>query len=188
MPSISNRRVFGIALAVGVSLVLASAAHARWQRPAPVKANQLTEQIAISEQVQPDQVAELRARGYTAIIALRPDGEAPDQPSAAQVGAAARSSGMAFSYVPVTPGGISDSAVDALQKALAAQPGPVLLYCRSGKRAARTWGLAEASRSGGADVEAILAAVKASGQSADDLREQLAERVGLRQIAPKAAL
>ena len=183
MTSMSNRRIFGISLLAGIVLVLAAVGYDRWQHPIPAKINRLTGQVAISEQLKPEQVAGLRARGYATVIDLRPDGEAPDQPSAAQMGAAARDSQMAFAYVPVPHGAIPDSAVAALHKALAEHPGPVLLYCRSGKRAARTWGLVEASRSGGASVEDILAAVKASGQSADDLRAQIAARVAARQAA-----
>ena len=87
---------------------------------------------------------------------------------------------MALALVPVAPGAIPNSAVSALTEALAAEPGKVMLYCRSGSRAARTWSLFEASHSGGADAEAILAAVKASGQSADDLRTAIAGRVSAR--------
>jgi uncharacterized protein (TIGR01244 family) len=181
MTKISNLRVSMYALLTGMALVLGVAGYDRWQRPEPAKIKQLTERIGISEQLKLAHVARVGKQGYATIIDLRPDGEAPDQPSAAQMGQEAHASGLGFAYVPVPHGAIPDSAVAALRSALADHPGPVLLYCRSGKRAARTWGLVEASRSGGADVEAILAAVKASGQSADDLRAQLAERVAARQ-------
>lgn len=162
-------------------MALSAAAHAGGQAPLPAKISQLTERFAVAGQVTPEQLAELKARGYTTIIALRPDGEGPGQPSAAQVQAAAQSNGMAFAYVPVTAGAaIPESAVAALGQAIGDNPGKVLLYCRSGSRAARTWGLVEASRHGGADADAILAAVKGSGQSADDLREAIARRVALR--------
>lgn len=187
MTTLSTRRVSVFALLTGITLVLATAGYARWQRPVPAQTHALTHLISVSGQLQPDQVPALREAGYSAIIDLRPDGEAPDQPSAARMGEAARASRMAFVYVPVAQGAIPDSAVASLHKALAEHPGPVLLYCRSGKRAARTWGLVEASRSGGSDVDAILAAVKASGQSADDLRAQIAERVKARQLEPKDA-
>ena len=164
----------------GIALVLATAAHAGVQASLPVKVSTLTERFAVSGQVTPDQVADLKARGYTTIIALRPDAEGPDQPSAAHMDTVARSHGMVFAYVPVAPGPIPDSAVAALGNALDDNPGKVLLYCRSGSRAARTWSLVEASRRGGADTNAILAAVKASGQSADDLRDAIARRVSLR--------
>jgi uncharacterized protein (TIGR01244 family) len=187
MISLSNGRIFCLAVAAGLTLVLANAGYARWQRPAAATVHPLTEAISISEQLIPGQLAELRERGFATIIDLRPDGEAAGQPDAAHMHEAARSNRMAFAYVPVPHGEIPASAVAALGKALAESPQPVLLYCRSGKRAARTWGLAEAARAGGADAEAILAAVKASGQSADDLRPLIDARVAQRQPAPKDA-
>ena len=164
------------AFVAAFSLALAITAHA-----APAKVSQLTERFAVAGQITPDQVADLKSHGYTTLIALRPDGEGPDQPSAAQMEAAARSNGMAFAYVPVKAGAPSpDSAVTSLSKAIADKPGKVLLYCRSGSRAARTWGLVEASRPGGADANTIIDAVKASGQSAEDLRDAITKRVSLR--------
>jgi uncharacterized protein (TIGR01244 family) len=180
-PSIS-RITINRAMVAGVALVLAASAFAGSVVPVPAKISPLSERFAISGQVTPDQLADLKARGYDTIISLRPDGESPDQPSAAQMNDAARSNGVAFAYVPVASAAVSDAAVAALSQALAVTSGKgrVLLYCRSGSRAARTWSLLEASRSGGADANAILAAVKASGQSADDLRAAIADRVSAR--------
>lgn len=176
-PSI-YRRTINRAIIASVGLALAAGACAGVLMPATI--TPLTERFSVSGQVSPDQLADLKARGYTAIIALRPDGEAPGQPSAAQVSEAARGNGMTFAFVPVAPGPIPDAAVAALSQAIAENPGKVLLYCRSGSRAARTWSLFEASRAGGADADAIVAAVKASGQSADDLRGAIDERVAAR--------
>lgn len=125
----------------------------------------------------------LAANRYVTIVDLRPDGEGAGQPPSAQVGAAAQALKMDFRYVPVAPGEIPQAAVDRVRETLAQANGPVLLYCRSGSRAARTWALAEASRPGGAGVEQILAAVKAAGQDASDLRGRLELAVAAR--APK---
>lgn len=178
-PSI-YRRTINCAIIASVGLALAAGAYAGTDVAVHAKITPLTERFSVSGQVGPGQLADLKARGYTTIISLRPDGEGPDQPSAAQMSDAARSNGMGFAYVPVAPGAIADSAVVALRQALAANSGKVLLYCRSGSRAARTWSLFEASRPGGADADAILAMVKASGQSADDLRAAIADRVSAR--------
>ena len=166
----------------GVALALATSVQAGVSAPSPARVSQLTERFSVAGQITPDQMADLKARGFTTIVALRPDAEGPGQPSAAQVEAAARSNGMAFAYVPVTAGTpIPDSAVTALGEVIANdKSGKVLLYCRSGSRAARTWGLVEASRPGGADANAIIDTVKASGQSAEDLRDAITKRVSLR--------
>lgn len=174
------RRTINCAIVASVGLAFAAGAYAATGVPVHAKITPLTERFSVAGQISPEQLADLKARGYTTIISLRPDGEGPDQPSAAQMNDAARSNGMAFAYVPVAPGAIPDTAVAALSQALAVNSGKVLLYCRSGSRAARTWGLVEASRPGGADADAIIATVKASGQSADDLRAAIANRVSAR--------
>ena len=176
------RRTFGRLVVAGAALVFSTGSLAGVQPSPAAKVSQLTERFAVAGQITPDQLADLKARGYTTIISLRPDGEGADQPSSEQMQAAARSNSMSFAYVPVTPGAIPDSAVDALNKATADTSGKVLMYCRSGSRAARTWGLVEASRPDGADAQAIMAAVKASGQSADDLREAISQRVSARSV------
>ena len=140
--------------------------------------------IAVAGQLREADLSSLKAQGYTTIVALRPDGEGPDQAPSAAIAAAARAQGLRFSYIPVRPGSIPDEAVDKLGAELqAAAPAPqqrVLIYCRSGSRAARTWGLAEAARPGGGDAAAILAAIQAAGQSGGDLEEALRQRVARR--------
>ena len=59
--------------------------------------------------------------------------------------------------------------------------GPVLIYCRSGKRAARTWALVEAQRVNGMSTDEIIRAVRAAGQEANDLRDRLDAGVGRRE-------
>lgn len=145
-----------------------------------VRSAEIAPGIAVAGQLREADLAGLKAQGYTAIIALRPDGEGPDQPSSGTMAAAAAAQGLGFTYIPVRPGAISDEAVERLGAALAASPGKLMIYCRSGSRAARTWGLAEASRPGGRDASAILAAIRAAGQSGEDLQDALAQRIASR--------
>jgi uncharacterized protein (TIGR01244 family) len=93
---------------------------------------------------------------------------------------AAGSAGLAFSFVPVRHGAIPADAVDHLAQVRTTSDKPVLLYCGSGRRAARTWALAEASRPGGLGEGAILKAVRAAGQDAGDLQADIARRIALR--------
>jgi uncharacterized protein (TIGR01244 family) len=127
-----------------------------------------------------DQIPQLKKQGFATIIAVRPDGEVNGQPTAQEIGSATKENYMHFAYVPVAHGEIPHAAVEALNKAIAGSPSPILLYCFRGRRAARTWALAEASRFGGRDANAIMAAVKWSGMSADDLRTDITERIALR--------
>ena len=173
----AKRKVFGAALAIGAATVAGAFG---WQHHRQVPTRLLNDGILVSEQLRPAQMSELARLGYAKVIDLRPDGEAGDEPSSRVMGEAARRSALRFAYVPVPHGDIPESAVEARGKELRGNPGPVLLYCRSGRRAARTWSLVEASRPGGLETAAILASVRDAGQSADDLRGELERRVRLR--------
>lgn len=136
--------------------------------------------IWISGQVGIADVDDVGARGFRAVVAMRPDGEQPGQPEADAIGQALERLHVGFARVPVPAAGPADAEVDALSAALAGLPRPVLLYCRSGRRAAVTWALAEASRPAGLDAKAIAAALEAAGQSGSDLQSRLAVRVAAR--------
>ena len=146
--------------------------------PPPIR--HLDERFAISAQIRPEQLAELKARGYTTVVAVRPDGEAGDQPSATVIEEAAKVSGVRFVYIPVPSAGISESQIGTLSTAITSDTGKVLAYCRSGNRAARLWSLAEASRSNGRSKDEILQAVKAAGQAGENLENEVANRIALR--------
>lgn len=179
---LSPLKAFGLSLLIGTAGVLAVAG---WQQKvqaqalARVASRPLAAGIDVTTQLKRDDVGAL-GRRYRTVIDLRPDGEAPDQPPSGEMAAEAHRHGIAFSYVPVPHGDIPDAAVAKLRTALDEAPGEVLLYCRSGKRAARTWALAEASRPKGLSADAILAAVKGAGQDADDLRGRIQQAVEAR--------
>ena len=178
--------VFLIAVAVGTVGVAGAFGASRWHEHHELPAHPLAPGIAISEQLQPGAMSTAREH-FATVIDMRPDGEAADQPSSGQMASAAGAQQLQFAYVPVPHGDIPDAVVDRLSEAMASRPGPVLLYCRSGRRAARSWSLVEASRAGGLGVDEILAAVKASGQDASDLRARIAQRVKARRPAPGSA-
>lgn len=182
MPGVG--KAFALAVLVGAVAVLAVAF---MNRPGPgstdnVKA--LPGGIWVTGQVDPHQLRTLKRNGFKGIVDLRPDGEAVGQPSSAEMAEQARRLGMAFTYVPVSHGDIPAAAVERLGQALAQADTPVLLYCASGRRASRTWALAEASRAEGMDAAAIAAAVKSVGQPVDDLDAQIAARVAARPQHP----
>ncbi|WP_201314865.1 sulfur transferase domain-containing protein [Dyella sp. EPa41] len=174
---------FFIAVLAGATAVMGWAAYQRFAHPplpraVPMKL--LADGVWVSEQIGPAQLPLLQQDRFAAVVDLRPDGEVAGQPSSSDMADAAARAGLAFSYAPVPHGVIPDQAVSALQKALASQPRPLLLYCRSGRRAARTWALAEASRAGGLDAEAIKRAVLAAGQPVDDLGPDIHARIAAR--------
>lgn len=183
MKPIRRLPVFLSSVVAGAALVTGAFAWSHWQGERALPDHPLAPGIAISQQLQPKTMRVVADRDYRTVIDMRPDGEAPDEPGSALMAAAAKAERLQFAYVPVPHGDIPDTVVDSLSNALVSRPGPVLLYCRSGRRAARSWSLVEASRLGGMGVDEIIAAVKASGQDASDLRARLEQRVHARRSA-----
>lgn len=91
-------------------------------------------QIAIED------LAEAAALGVRRIVNNRPDGEDPDQPSSAEMEAAARAAGLEYVHAPVA-GMPGSDAVQAVAAVLETDE-PVLMYCRSGTRSTVAWALA----------------------------------------------
>ncbi|TNH37831.1 bifunctional protein tyrosine phosphatase family protein/NAD(P)/FAD-dependent oxidoreductase [Paracoccus haeundaensis] len=120
----------------------------------------LSPQFAVSPQITPQDIPALKAQGYRAIIANRPDGEGADQPTFAEIEAAAHAAGMQARYIPISGGMVGDDDVEAFRSALRAVPGPVLAYCRSGTRSATLWSLAQADDM---PLPQILAATSTAG-------------------------
>jgi uncharacterized protein (TIGR01244 family) len=181
----SLKSSFFLAMAVGVAAVILWNVVDRVSAPSEVVPRQLADGIWVSEQVTPEQLPAFKARDIKAVIDLRPDGEVPDQPSSNVMADAAAKAGLQFAYIPVAHSDAPPAAaVDALVQSLAKLDKPVLLYCRSGRRAVRTWALAEASRAGGLDTAAIEEAAKAAGQTTDGLHDMITARVAARAKAP----
>lgn len=120
----------------------------------------LSPQFAVSPQITPQDIPALKAQGYRAIIANRPDGEGADQPTFAEIEAAAHAAGMQARYIPISGGMVGDDDVEAFRSALRGMPGPVLAYCRSGTRSATLWSLAQADDM---PLPQILAATSTAG-------------------------
>jgi len=120
----------------------------------------VTDTFAVSPQISVADVAAAAAQGFTLIINNRPDGEAPGQPTAGEIGAAARAAGLAFVSVPVT-GRASADQVATVRDAVSRASGKVLAYCRSGTRSINTW--AEGEASAGAPVADLVRRGAAAG-------------------------
>lgn len=175
-----SRAFFGALLATAVAFVVFAGVRKLNTPVAESIGQRLLGNVFVSDQVSLAEVERVAHFGYKTLIDLRPDGEAAEQPSSAEIGAAAAAKGLKFAYVPTPHGDIPDQVVADLQRALDSADRPVILYCRSGKRASRAWALAEASRNGGASAAEIAAAVTAAGQSVDDLKDRIAARIAAR--------
>ena len=88
----------------------------------------INESVAVAPQIRPEDVAAIKAAGYAAIVNNRPDGEEPGQPTGDSIRAAAEDQGLAYTAIPVTPGGFSHEMVDQMTQALVEAKGPVLAY------------------------------------------------------------
>lgn len=119
----------------------------------------VTPLFAVSPQIRLEDLPEIAQQGFKVLICNRPDGESPDQPTTAQVQAAAGSAGLEFHAIPIR-GVASLEQVSEMQSVIANAKGPVLAYCRSGTRSITAWALGVAPTMGG---EAVVEAAAAAG-------------------------
>ena len=121
---------------------------------------QLGDQVMVSGQVAPHEVAGLAEQGVTVLVNNRPDGEEPGQPFASEIEDAA-AAGIAYHFVPIIRG-IGPADVECMQQAMRqAQGGKLLAFCRSGTRSALA--LALARREEGASAEEVQQSLLGAG-------------------------
>ena len=105
---------------------------------------ELDDRVSVSGQIGPEDVAEIKAAGFKAIICNRPDAEhGPDQPSFAEVKAAAEAAGLKAFHIPFSGAtGPLPGQAEEVAAVLAETDGPVFMYCRSGARSTGIYGQA----------------------------------------------
>ena len=130
----------------------------------------LTPTYAVSPQIEPADLAAIKAAGFTTIIDNRPDGEIPPHLHAAQMQTAATALGLTFVINPVIGGALTAQNVTAQAAAVAAATGPVLAYCASGNRSSVVWALLNAGTRPTNDLISIPARF---GYNLEHLRGQL---------------
>ncbi len=119
----------------------------------------LSESVWTSPQLAPETLILLAEAGVGRIVNNRPDGEEPDQPSAAEMQAAATAAGLDYRWIPIS-GMPSPAQAAAVAEAL--EDGtPTVLFCRSGMRSSAAWAMAACAA--GADPETVRAAAAAAG-------------------------
>jgi sulfide:quinone oxidoreductase len=112
----------------------------------PITLRPIAEDIYVAPQLGPEHLAEVAKAGFRSVINNRPDYEAgPDQPTDAQMAAAAAAAGLEYGYLPVDSAASTPGAPARLTLMLAELPRPLLMYCRSGNRSARLYQLAQQS-------------------------------------------
>jgi uncharacterized protein (TIGR01244 family) len=99
----------------------------------------LTDTVAASPQIQPQDMASVAAAGFAVVINNRPDGEALEQPSSEELAAAAKAAGLEYHYCPVNAFNYPGDRLEEMAAAFADESRPVFAFCRSGTRSANLW-------------------------------------------------
>lgn len=101
--------------------------------------------VCVAPQLTPAAMAEAARAGFRSVVNNRPDHEfEPDQPTSAEIEAAALAAGLVYRHLPVDGGYQSPEEIAAFARMLAELPRPLLAFCRSGARSARLFDAARA--------------------------------------------
>lgn len=130
----------------------------------------INDHISVSGQIHPEDMAALKAAGFVAIVNNRPDGESPDQPTGAEIEAAAKAAGLAYHAIPLGREGVNSDMVEKTRAVLEGSAGPVLCFCRSGTRSTTLWAL---SRAGEMAAEDIISQAAGAGYDMSHLAGHL---------------
>lgn len=103
----------------------------------------IAENIAVSPQIKPETISELKELGFKTIVCNRPDGEEANQPSFAEIESACNKNNIKAVYIPIINGPISYATVDEFRQCLLEVSRPVLAYCRSGARSKTVFSLVQ---------------------------------------------
>ena len=133
----------------------------------------IDDRVSVSGQIAPDDIPALKAAGFTTIVNNRPDGEAPGQPTGAEVEAAAKAAGLAYISIPLGREGVSPDMVEKTRQVLEGSTGPVFCYCRSGTRSTTLWALSQA---GSESAEEIIGKAQNAGYDMSHLAGHLSQK------------
>jgi uncharacterized protein (TIGR01244 family) len=166
-PAIPSSRLFGF-----VAVAIRSRKPAMASGVGRLELRRINDRVSVAPQIRPEDVEAIRAAGFTAIVNNRPDGEASDQPSGAEIRQAAEAAGLAYHEIPLGRDGVSQDMIDQTRTVLVASAGPVLCYCRSGTRSTTLWALSQA---GEVPADEIIEAAGRAGYDVSHLAAHLAK-------------
>ncbi|HEY6087973.1 MAG TPA: TIGR01244 family sulfur transferase [Burkholderiaceae bacterium] len=96
--------------------------------------------VCVAPQLTPAAMAEAARAGFRSVVNNRPDFEhGPDQPTSAQIEAAARAAGLEYRFLPVAGSFQTPEQIAAFALLLEELPRPILAFCRSGNRSANLY-------------------------------------------------
>lgn len=136
----------------------------------------VTPRYAVTPQITPDDVAAIKAAGFTRVICNRPDAENPPELSAGAMEAMVREAGLDFVNLPLTYPTMTPDTIAAQMDAIESGEGKVLAYCASGTRCTTIWALGKATE--GMSADDILSAAAQAGYDLSQLRPRLEALAG----------
>ena len=108
--------------------------------PATLPARPVGPGVCVAPQLTPAAMAEAARAGFRSVVNNRPDFEhGTDQPTNAQIEAAALAAGLHYRWLPVDGGYQSPEQIAAFARLLQELPRPILAFCRSGARSTRLY-------------------------------------------------
>ncbi|SFC49850.1 sulfide:quinone oxidoreductase [Kushneria avicenniae] len=133
----------------------------------------LDNRLSVTAQPRLDELEQLAARGFRTILSNRPRGENEDQPDPDALKDKAESLSMVWHQIPVRPGEYSQADIEAFEHILNNAQGPIVGFCRSGKRVTDLWALSQAACR---PVQELIEAAGAIGHDLEPLRERLEQQ------------
>ena len=106
----------------------------------------LSDEVSVASQIGANDIPDIAASGFRSIVCNRPDGEALDQPSFAEIEQAAKAAGLEIVWQPIGSGGLSPADGERFGEIVEKLAKPVLAYCRTGTRCTALWSLSQAGK------------------------------------------
>ncbi|SFA97405.1 TIGR01244 family protein [Poseidonocella pacifica] len=131
---------------------------------------QITPRYSVTPQIAPEDIPQISAAGFTAIICNRPDVEIPADIQSDVIRLAAEDAGIAFHVLPLTHDSMTPERVEAQMTLIEEADGPVLAYCASGTRCTVIWALGQAGK---LSADEILGTAFRAGYQLEALRPRL---------------
>lgn len=104
----------------------------------PIRA--IADEVSVAPQLSAADMAAVARAGFRSVVNNRPDFEAgADQPTTAEIAAAAAAAGLAYRFLPVSGGYQSPAEIAAMAVLLDELPRPLLMFCRSGARSTKLY-------------------------------------------------
>jgi len=104
-----------------------------------MKVIQLSDSLAVSEQISVADVATIAAAGFKVLINNRPDHEVADQPTSEEIAVAAQVAGLVYYHLPVTAENFPGPHIEKMAGLIDNPDSPALAFCRSGTRCTNLW-------------------------------------------------